>query len=213
LLKVGLTGGVACGKSTVGEMFVSLGAHLVKADEIAHQLMEPGQPVYEAVVNAFGLEILNPDQTINRPRLADTVFPSGRISELNALVHPAVIAAQNSWMEEIFARDPNAVAIVEAALLLEAGTWKHFDKVITVVCEQNQKIARFAARNNLTIEAAGAEVERRMKAQSPDNEKVRLSQYVIENCGSLEQTRARVEEIWRELSALSISRSTGTTAR
>src|SRR3954468_5859516 len=121
-------------------MFVSLGAHLVKADEIAHQLMEPGQAVYEAVVDAFGLEILNPDQTINRPRLADTVFPSGRISELNALVHPAVIAAQNSWMEEIFARDPNAVAIVEAALLLEAGTWKHFDKVITVICEQDQKI-------------------------------------------------------------------------
>lgn len=203
MLKVGLTGGVACGKSTVGEMFVTLGAHLVKADEIAHQLMEPGQPAYEAVVKAFGREILNDDGTINRPRLADAVFPTGRIAELNALVHPAVIAAQNSWMQEVFARDSNAVAIVEAALLLEAGSWKHFDRLITVVCPLEQKIERFAARHKLARGEAQVEVERRMKAQASDEEKVRVSHYVIENCGSLEQTRTRVEDIWQELRTLS----------
>src|SRR5689334_20205096 len=106
MLKVGLTGGVACGKSTVGEMFVSRGAHLVKADEIAHQLMQPGQQNYDEVVKAFGHEILDPDGTINRPKLANAAFPTGRIQELNRIVHPAVIAAQEAWMDEQFQRDP-----------------------------------------------------------------------------------------------------------
>lgn len=202
MLKVGLTGGVACGKSTVGEMFVSLGAHLTKADEIGHELMKPGQSVFNSIVNTFGREILNADGTISRPKLADLVFSTGRIGELNAIVHPAVIAAENKWMEDVFAADPKAVAIVEAALMLEAGSWKHFDRMITVVCPMEQKIERFAARHGLSHEAAKAEVERRMKAQASDEEKVRISQYVIENCGDLADTRKRVEEIWEELNKL-----------
>ena len=204
MLKVGLTGGVACGKSTVGEMFVSLGAHLTKADEIGHQLMRPGQPVFNDIVKQFGHEILNEDGTISRPRLADLVFSTGRIGELNAIVHPAVIAAENQWMEEVFASDPTAVAIVEAALMLEAGSWKHFDRMITVVCPMEQKIERFAARHGISREAAKAEVERRMRAQASDEEKARISQYVIENCGDLADTRKRVEEIWAELKRLTV---------
>ncbi|HET9696637.1 MAG TPA: dephospho-CoA kinase, partial [Terriglobales bacterium] len=204
MLKVGLTGGVACGKSTVGEMFVSLGAHLTKADEIGHQLMRPGQPVLNDIVKQFGRGILNDDGTISRPRLADLVFSTGRIGELNAIVHPAVIAAENQWMEDVFASDPKAVAIVEAALMLEAGSWKHFDRMITVVCPIDQKIERFAARHGISREAAKAEVERRMRAQASDEEKARISQYVIENCGDLADTRKRVEEIWAELKRLTV---------
>jgi dephospho-CoA kinase len=144
LLKIGLTGGIASGKSAVGEMFVHLGAHLTKADAIAHELMEPGRPVYDEIVRCFGPGVLNPDRTINRAKLAEAAFgnsqaaasgaeKSGRVAEsrsaalprvkeLNAIVHPAVIAHENEWMKEIVARDPNAIVIVEAALILEANT-------------------------------------------------------------------------------------------
>jgi dephospho-CoA kinase len=203
MLKVGLTGGVACGKSTVGEMFVRLGAHLVKADEIAHELLSPGQQVYDNVVATFGPEILNEDGTINRPRLADKTFPTGRISELNAIVHPAVIAAQEVWMEDQFRRDADAVAIVEAALILESGSHKRFDRLITVVCSLEQKIERFAYRHHLDLPKAKAEVERRMKAQATDEAKIKVSDYVVDNSGPLAETELQVERIWGELQLIS----------
>ncbi len=123
MLKVGLTGGIASGKSVVGEMFVALGAHLVQADRISHQLMEPGEAVYNEVVRHFGAGILNPDLSVNRARLAEAAFnpAASRVEELNHIVHPAVIRAQEEWMEEMGRQDPRAVAIVEAALILEAG--------------------------------------------------------------------------------------------
>ena len=127
MLKVGLTGGIAAGKSVVGEMFVALGAYLVQADAIAHQLMQPGEAVYYEVVARFGREILAFDGTVDRARLAEAAFGSGaesrpsRIEELNRIVHPAVIRRQEEWMEEVGRRDPQAIAIVEAALMLEAG--------------------------------------------------------------------------------------------
>jgi dephospho-CoA kinase len=207
MLKVGLTGGVACGKSTVGAMFVSRGAHLIKADEIAHQLMQPAQPSYDEVLKVFGREILNPDGTINRPKLADAAFPTGRIEELNRIVHPAVIAAQEAWMDEQFQRDPTAVAIVEAALLLEAGSWKRFDRLITVTCTFEQKVERFAARHQISMEQARGEVERRQSAQAPDEEKIRIAHYVIDNSGSLENTESQVEQAWGELRAMSQNRN------
>jgi dephospho-CoA kinase len=203
MLKVGLTGGVACGKSTVGEMFVHLGAHLVKADEIAHGLMSPGHEVYDRVVATFGPEILDENGVINRPRLADKAFPSGRIGELNAIVHPAVIAAQETWMEEQFCRDPKAVAIVEAALILESGSYKRFDRLITVVCTMEQKVERFSRRHNLDLAKAKAEVERRMKAQASDEAKIKVSDYVVDNSGPLFETELQVERIWGELKLLS----------
>jgi dephospho-CoA kinase len=209
MLKVGLTGGVACGKSTVGEMFVRHGAHLVKADEIAHELMSPGHEVYDRVVAAFGPEILNEDRNINRPRLADKVFPTGRIAELNAIVHPAVIAAQEAWMEERFRRDPETVAMVEAALILESGSYKRFDRLITVVCTLEQKIERFLRRHDLEFGAAKAEVERRMKAQASDEAKIKVSDYVVDNSGSLAETELQVERIFGELQLISSSNVPG----
>lgn len=207
MLKLGLTGGVACGKTTVGEMFVSLGAHLKLADQIAHELMLPGAQVYERVVAAFGTDILNSDGTINRPKLADAAFPTGRIAELNAIVHPPVIDAQEQWMREIFRQDPKAIAIVEAALLLESGSWQHFDQLITVTCSFDQKVERFANRHDMPLEIARAEVERRMKAQASDEEKIRVSHYVIDNSRCLEKTRDQVNRIWPELKTLSMQKA------
>lgn len=184
-------------------MFVNLGARLKLADQIAHELMLPGTSVYDRVVAAFGTEVLNADGTINRPKLADAAFPTGRIAELNAIVHPPVIDAQEEWMRQVFKEDPKAIAMVEAALLLESGSWKHFDKLITVVCSMDQKVERFAQRHNLTLQQARAEVERRMKAQASDEEKIRVSHYVIDNSGPLEKTREQVNRIWSEVNTLS----------
>lgn len=203
MLKVGLTGGVACGKSTVAEMFVRQGATLVKADEIAHRLMSPGNEVYDRVVAAFGTEILNADGTINRPKLADKAFPTGRIAELNAIVHPAVIAAQEAWMEQQFQRNGKAVAIVEAALMLESGSYKRFDRLITVVCSLEQKVERFAQRHSLDPATARVEVQRRMDAQASDEAKIKVSDYVVDNSGTLAETELQVERIWGELLMLS----------
>jgi dephospho-CoA kinase len=215
LLKVGLTGGIASGKSVVGEMFVALGAHLVQADRIAHQLMLPGQPVYNEVVRHFGGGILNPDLSVNRAKLAEVAFGSAapsaeptpsRVLELNRIVHPAVIRSQEEWMEEMGRQDPHAIAIVEAALIIEAGAAKRFDRLIVVTCSDQQRIARFAARQKLDLEAARKEVARRMAAQLPEAEKIKAADYVIDNSGSLDQTREQVRLIWEKLRAEATAR-------
>jgi len=208
LLRVGLTGGIACGKSVVGEMFVALGAHLVQADKIAHELMLPGQPVYNEVVKHFGRAILNPDMSVNRAKLAELAFatssqPSGqtvsRVQELNRIVHPAVIRAQEEWMEEIAQHDRSAVAMVEAALIVEAGTADRFDSLVVVTCSEDQRVTRFAARQKLPPEDARKEVVRRMAAQLPDADKIKIANYVIDNSGTLNHTRQQVEHVWDEL--------------
>ncbi len=207
MLKLGLTGGVACGKTTVGEMFVSLGAHLQLADKLAHDLMIPGTEIYWKIVEAFGLDILNNDETINRSKLADAVFPTGRIAELNAIVHPPVIDAEERWMRDVFQKDPKAIAIVEAALMLESGSWRQFDRMITVTCTFEQKVERFARRHDLSLDASRAEVQRRMKVQASDEEKIRISQFVIDNSGSLDKTREQVNRIWPELKTVSMQKA------
>ena len=221
MLKLGLTGGIASGKSVVGEMFVKLGAHLTKADAIAHELMAPGRPVYHEIVRSFGPSILNPDRTINRAKLAEAAFGTGqasasadaeasgraagsrsaapRVKELNAIVHPAVIAHENEWMKEIVSRDPNAIVIVEAALILEANTGERFDRIIVVTCQPEQRIQRYALRHGISVDAARAEVTRRMAAQMPDEEKVKAADFVIDNSGSLESTEEQVRTVFAAL--------------
>lgn len=214
MLKVGLTGGIASGKSAVGEMLVGLGAHLVQADRIAHSLMQPGEAVYNEVVRHFGREILNPDLSVNRAKLAEVAFGpatgaeagnegqrASRIAELNRIVHPVVIRSQDDWMADMGRQDPHAVAIVEAALILEAGAADHFDRLIVVTCSAEQRVARFAARQKIDLEAARKEVVRRMAAQLPDEEKIKAADWVIDNSGSLEHTREQVRQVWQELQA------------
>lgn len=213
MLKVGLTGGIAAGKSVVGEMLVAQGARLVQADRIAHSLMQPGEAVYNEVVRHFGGGILNPDLSVNRAKLAELAFgpattPEGqrvssaqqsRIEELNRIVHPAVIRSQEEWMQEMGRQDSHAVAIVEAALILEAGVAKRFDCLIVVTCSAEQRVPRFAARQKIDLEAARREVMRRMAAQLPDEEKIKAADYVIDNSGSFEKTRKQVLAVWEQL--------------
>ena len=203
MLKVGLTGGIAVGKSTVGEMFAAQGAQVIQADEIAHRLMRPGEPVYQEVVASFGAGILDPDRTVNRARLAELAFggpgkPS-RVQELNRIVHPAVIRRQEEWMEQVGRRNPHAIAMVEAALILEAGMANGFDRLIVVTCQSEQRIQRSAHRLKVDQETARREVRRRMAAQLPDEEKVRAADYVIDNSGSLDETGRQVKRIYAEL--------------
>jgi dephospho-CoA kinase len=201
VLKVGLTGGIAAGKSVVGEMFGALGAHVVQADEISHQLMQPGQAVYQAVVRHFGAGILNSDGTVNRARLAALAFEgtTSRVWELNQLVHPAVIRRQQEWIEQVGQRDAHAVAIVEAALILEAGMAANLDRLVVVTCRPQQRVERLAQRLKVDQQTAKAEVARRMAAQFPEEEKIRAADYVIDNSRSLGETRRQVQEVYAAL--------------
>jgi dephospho-CoA kinase len=205
MLRVGLTGGVACGKSTVGKMLADRGAHFLRADVLAHQLYEPGATAYNAVVQAFGRDILRADGCIDRVALANKAFPD-RIAELNAIVHPAVIEAQNRWMSEAEASDPNGIAVVEAALLIEAGAHTQFNKVIVVTSPFEQKVERYAARAAISPEEAKREVERRAAAQFDDEEKARHADYVIENSGTLAELERQVDGVWPELEKAAISK-------
>lgn len=203
VLKVGLTGGIAAGKSVVGEMFAAQGAQVVQADEISRQLMQPGEAVYGEVVARFGPGILRPDGSVDRARLAELAFggpsQSTRVQELNQIVHPAVIRRQEEWMAEVSRRDPHAVAVVEAALILEARMGTGFDRLVVVTCRPEQRIDRWAHRLKVDQETARREVTRRMAAQLPDDEKIKAADYVIDNSGSLDETRRQVKTIYAEL--------------
>jgi dephospho-CoA kinase len=203
MLRVGLTGGIACGKSTVARMFQELGAQVIDADVLVHELYRPGQEVYQELVRRFGQDIVKANGEIDRGRLAAAAFDGGRVAELNRVVHPAVIRQQEEWMRKTAAEDPDALVIVEAALILEAGAGGRFDKIIVVTCRPEQKIDRLARRAGLGQNEARAEVERRTKAQFSDEEKARHSDYVIDNCGAIEATRAQVQRIFAELKQLS----------
>ena len=201
MLKIGLTGGIASGKSLVSSIFTELGAHCIDADQIAHNLMRPGEKVYDQVVQSFGNEILNSDKTVNRAKVAELAFDKRRprIYELNRIMHPEVIERYESWMEEIRSREPDAIAILEAALVLEAGLRRRFDRIVVVTCKPQQRIERWAQRFNLDPETAKAEVTRRMMAQAPDEAKIQAADYVIDNSGSVEDTRKQVEKVYEAL--------------
>lgn len=202
MLRVGLTGGISCGKSTVGKMFSDLGAHLIEADTIAHELYRQGEPVYKELLEKFGPDIIRPNGEIDRPRLATAAFDGGRVEELNKIVHPAVLKRQEQWMYQIGEKEPYAVAIVEAALILEAGARSRFDTIIVVTCRPEQKVSRYAERSGIPESAARAEVQRRSNAQMSDDEKARRADFVIDNSGPIERTRQQVERIYAELRVL-----------
>jgi dephospho-CoA kinase len=203
MLKVGLTGGIASGKSVVAGMFAALGAQVIEADRIAHDLMLPGESVYQEVVRHFGAAILNADGTVNRAKLAGAAFGAeARVQELNHIVHPAVLLRQEQWMNEVGRKHPQAVAIVEAALILEAGAARQFDRLIVVSCRPEQRIERWAKRVKVDEPTARAEVARRMAAQWPDAEKLKAADYRIDNSGSLEETRVQVANLFPELKQL-----------
>jgi dephospho-CoA kinase len=212
MLRVGLTGGLGSGKSTVAGIFEGLGAAVISADQLGRQLMQPGEPVYAAIVEAFGEGVVRGDGSLDRKALAELAFQHNQADRLNHIVHPAVIAAEEEWMRGVFAADAQRVAIVESALIFEAEKWgtapgwlQRFDKLILVVAPDDVKIARFVSRMMANDgpdgrrEALIQDARARMAVQIPDQEKAGRCEYVIDNSGSIEETRKRVEEIYREL--------------
>jgi dephospho-CoA kinase len=212
MLQVGLTGGLGSGKSTVAGIFEELGAAVISADQLGRQLMQPGEPVYAAIVETFGQAVVRGDGSLDRKALAELAFQHNQADKLNHIVHPAVIAAEEEWMRGVFAADAQRVAIVESALIFEAEKWgtapgwvQRFDKLILVVVPDEVKIARFVSRMvandgpDSRREALTQDARARMAAQIPDQEKAGRCEYVIDNSGSIEETRKRVEEIYREL--------------
>jgi len=211
MLRAGLTGGLGSGKTTVAGMFRSLGAHVIEADAVGRELMSPGQSVYREIVEHFGAAVVRADGTLNRAMLADLAFRQNRLQELNRIVHPAVIAAQREWAERVRVEDPNAVVIVESAVIFEAdaqGTapgWRErFDRLILVTAPDEVKIARYRARmtsSGAPAKDLEADARARLAAQIPDREKIPLCDYVIHNDGPLAETQKQVERIFSELAA------------
>ena len=207
MLRVGLTGGLGSGKSTVAAMLREHGAFVIEADAVGRQLMEPGEAVYREVVQHFGTDVVSEDGTLDRRMLAELAFQQGRRRELSLIVHPAVIAAQERWMQEVFATHPDAVAVVESALIFEAerdgtvpGWRKRFDTVVLVTAPHEVKIERFVSRmkpkDAKRREALIVDAEARIAAQISDEEKRPLADAVIENGASMEDTRRQVEKLW-----------------
>ena len=214
MLRVGLTGGLGSGKSTAAQMFVELGAYVLSADEIGRELMQPGEAVYAAIVAHFGAGVVKADGALDRAALARMAFGNGRIEELNAIVHPATIARQAALIEEIAARDPDAVAMVESALIFETkhggpeGWHTRFDTIIFVRASEELKIARFIARasggkmlNDEERGALEAEARRRMANQVATERNVVHCDYVLTNDGSMEHLQAQVDALWPVLKA------------
>jgi dephospho-CoA kinase len=219
MLRVGLTGGLGSGKSTVAGFLRGLGAEVIEADALGRALMEPGQAVYGEILRVFGPDVVGPDGRLNRKRLADLAFKGGRLQALNAIVHPAAIAAQRSWMGEVFERNTAAVAVVESALIFEVerdarlrgeeesvlADWRRrFDRVVVVTAPEELKIARYAARVSPAgagREAAAADARVRLKHQIPDAQKAARADYVLENTADQAALRAQTVGLWQRLKA------------
>jgi len=199
MFKIGLTGGIATGKSYVLSVLSELGCDVIDADTVAHRVIEPGRPAYLDIINYFGRDILNEDGSINRAALGAIVFGGKNAREkLNAIVHPRVYEAQEEWFEQVARRDPGAIAVVDAALMIETGSYRRFDKVIVIYCDPELQLRRLAERNGFTREQAQA----RISAQMPSEEKLKYADYSINTSAGFEDTRRQVEEIYRELRAL-----------
>ncbi len=187
-------------------MFAVLGAYVTEADQIAHDLRRPGQPVYEEILRHFGREILSADETIDRKKLADAAFgtperPSNRVQELNAIVHPAVAQAQGKWMTDIAREHPGAILMVEAALIFEANLQSQFDRILVVTCPLEIRVQRWMSSHQVDAATARKELERRMAAQWPEEKKVSAANYVIDNSGTQAETEGQVRGVFRELNA------------
>lgn len=226
MLRVGLTGGLGSGKSTVAAVLRELGAEVTESDALGREMMEPGHAVFDEIVRHFGREVVGADGRLNRARLAEQAFRFGRIHELNAIVHPPVIEAQKRWMDEIMARDPNAIAVVESALIFEVvrdalargeqnhplADWrKRIDRVVVVTAPDDVKVARYTDRvmasvanrapDSVSREGIEADARQRLSHQVPDAEKVAQADYVLDNSGDTDTLRTQVLALWPRLQA------------
>lgn len=219
MLRVGLTGGLGSGKSTVAQILRELGAEVAESDELGRALMEPGQHCFKEIVKVFGSGVVGADGRLNRVRLAELAFRDGRVQELNAIVHPAVIEAQRRWANEVFARDPAAVAVIVSALIFEVerdarargekdnilADWrKRIDRIVVVTAPDDVKIARYVERMGTAAEARSAveaDARARLAHQIPDAIKAARADYVLENTGDRHALQLQVKDLWGRLKA------------
>ncbi len=199
MLKVALTGGLASGKSFVGKTLESLGCLLIQADLLGHQVLEPGGEAFAAVVEEFGSGILDNEGRIDRKALARVVFSNPeRLEVLNHMVHPAVRARTERLLHDFAEREPHGIAVVEAAIHVETGGYRNFDRLILAWCSWEQQIQRAMHRDHATRE----EVEARLSRQMPLEEKRKHAHYVIDTSGSKEDTVRQTEEVYRQLRSI-----------
>ena len=203
MLIVGLTGGVASGKSTVSNILREEGAYLIDADQIARDLVQPHTPTWHELIKTFGEEILQPDGSIHRKKLAAIVFsnPEKR-SLLNRILHPRIKEETQRRLKEIGQKDPEAVVVIDAALLVETGDYREMDRLIVVHSTEAQQIERLRERDGASEE----EALRIVSAQMPLGEKLKVADFVIRNEGSLEETRQRAQEVFQELKRLALQK-------
>jgi dephospho-CoA kinase len=202
MLKVGLTGGIACGKSLVGEALAGYGCFVIQADKLGHEVLAPGGEAYADTVREFGGEILVGDsRDIDRRRLAALVFAdAGKLARLNAIVHPAVIRREEALMAEFFARQPHGIAVVEAAILIETGSYRRLDKLILVFCAQERQIERAMRREG----AVEADIRARIGHQMPVEEKRKYADFVIDTSGTKEDTLRQARTVYEELRRMEV---------
>jgi len=199
MLRVGLTGSIAVGKSFVASTFAELGCHVLDADQTAREVVLPGSPGLAAVAASFGPEVLNPDGTLNRQTMAALVFADeDKRQQLNHILHPFIIARQDEILREWEKEDPDGIGIVDAALMIESGGCKRFDKLIVVHCRPEVQLERLMLRNGLSRD----EAQRRIDSQMPQEEKQRFADYLIDTSDGYELARARTLEVHDELRRL-----------
>ncbi len=200
MLKVGLTGSIAVGKSFVVGVLAELGCHVLDADQTAREVVAPGTPGLKALIEGFGDEILREDGTLNRIRLGAIVFADeARRLALNSILHPFIIAAQDDQIREWEPQTPNGIAVVDAALMIESGGYLRFDKLIVVHCRPEIQLERLVSRNVLLPE----EAQRRIAAQMSQDEKMKHADFLIDTSGGFESVREQTEAVYRQLITLS----------
>lgn len=199
MIKVGLTGGYATGKTFVATELERSGCHVIHADRLGHAVLEPNSEAYNPVIAEFGREILSSDGTIDRKKLASIVFMDpARLQILNSLVHPAVFRLEEQMLNDFERDDPNGIVVIEAAILIEAGRAEFFDRLIVTTCSLETQIARGMGRDKLSREQVMARIERQM----PQEEKTRYADYVIDTSGPKSETIQQVRGVYEDLKGL-----------
>ncbi len=204
MLRIGLTGSIGVGKSFVAGVLAELDCHVLDADQAAREVVAPGSAGLSAVVGAFGEGVLHEDGTLDRQQLGSLIFADHRQRHLlNSILHPYIIALQDEQLREWEAMDPEGIAVVDAALMIESGGFKRFDKLIVVHCRPEVQIRRLMVRDNLTRE----EAQKRIDAQMPQEEKQKFADYLIDTSEEFESTRKRTGEVYEELRRVAIQES------
>jgi dephospho-CoA kinase len=196
MLRVGLTGSIGVGKSFVASVFIELGCHVLDADHTAREVVMPGTPGLKALVDAFGQDILTADGTLDRKRLGALIFADeSQRQRLNHILHPFIIARQDEILNAWEAEDPDGIGIVDAALMIESGGYKRFDKLIVVHCRPEVQLERLMLRDKLSRD----EALRRINSQMPQEEKQKFADYLIDTSDGYESTRAQTEAVNQKL--------------